>query len=73
MAPYNKEEKPRLTLTYSLAFTNRCLTGGNTAAEEAHLVQISAGVDFRGRDFRDDGVLGEGGAPHKVVDGLPVL
>lgn len=49
------------------------LTSGDTAAKQAHLVEVSTGVDFGGRDLRDDRVLGEGGAAHEVVDGLAVL
>ena len=52
---------------------NLGLTGGDTAAKEAHLVEVGTGVNFSGRDFGDDRVLGEGGAAHEVVDGLPVL
>ncbi len=48
-------------------------TSWDATPEEAHLVEIGSGIDFGGRDFRDDGVLGKGGATHEVEDGLAVL
>jgi hypothetical protein len=48
-------------------------TGGHTATEQADLVQRSFFGDHGNRDFRQHGVLGEGRAPHVVVDRLTVV
>lgn len=48
------------------------LTGRETAAENADLVERRLRVDLREAADMDDGVLAEGGCANKVEDGLPL-
>ena len=52
---------------------HRADAGGHAAADIAARVERRVGADFRNRDFRQDGEVGEGRAAHIMIDRLALV
>ena len=57
----------------NIADKKKIFTGRNTTSQKAHLVQVCTRMNLRGRNLRDDGIFGESGTTHEMVDGFAIL